>query len=53
MVGGTGIEPCPLQEKCSTFKELMQQKIPVHNSFIKISSRKIEIGEGWEKNGDE
>jgi hypothetical protein len=44
---------CPFQEKCNVFKGFLQEKISVHNPFIKPNSRKIEIGDGWKKIGDE
>jgi hypothetical protein len=53
MAGGTGIEPCPLQEKCNVFKRFLQEEISVHNPCIEPKIRKVEIGEGWEKIGDE
>jgi len=50
---------CPFQEKCNVFKGFLQEKISVtekisvHNPFIKPNSRKIEVGDGWKKIGDE
>ena len=35
MVGGTGIEICPFQEKRSTFKEFQVLKAQIHNPFIR------------------
>ena len=35
MVGGTGIEICPFQEKCSTFKEFQTLQAQIHSPLIK------------------
>ena len=35
LVGGTGIEPCPFQEKCSTFKEFQTVQAQIHSPFIR------------------
>jgi len=48
MVGGTGIEPCPLQEKCSVFKEFQRHQASVHNPFIK-AYRLIRLAEEEKK----
>jgi hypothetical protein len=34
MVGGTGIEPCPLSKNYPAFKELKQQESFVYKPFI-------------------
>jgi len=35
VVGGTGIEICPFQEKCGTFKEFQALQAQIHNPFIR------------------